>query len=739
MNHLTDFPDTSHSKDMEDNIRKLISQMTLTEKIGQMSQVDAGGTEISEDLKTRIRDGRVGSILNQVTPELNQELQRIAREESKLGIPLLIGRDVIHGFQTVMPIPLGQAASWNPDLVRAGAVVAAKEAASVGINWTFAPMIDISRDARWGRIAESFGEDTYLTTTLSVAMIKGFQGEDLSVLGSIAACAKHFVGYGASEGGRDYSATNISENELRNIYLPPFKSAVDAGVASIMSSFSDLDGVPATANKHLLSDILRGEWSFDGLTVSDWDAIRELIVHGIASNEQEAAYEAVCAGIDMEMVGGAYENELPNLLKLGKIEQAQIDEKVANILRLKMRLGLFEENQKITPQHRDHGSQTALDVALAAATESIVLLKNSINTLPLKTDALKSIALIGPLADMPAEQLGTWVFDGNPDFSLTVLEALQTELPEHVQLNYVKGLKSTIEKCDAEMAAAVRAAEKSDAAIMVLGEDAILSGEAHCRAEIDLPGMQKELLARIKATGTPIIVIIMAGRPLTIEQTVDDSNALLFAWHPGSMAGPALSNILFGKTSPSGRLPVTFPKMVGQIPIYYNHKNTGRPPSPNTVMHIDDVQVGAAQTSLGMTAFHLDAGYEPLFPFGYGLSYTNFDYTNLRLSSKTLTMTDSIRAEIDITNSGPLTAKETVQLYIRDLVGSLTRPVKELKGFQKIELSPGETRTVTFELKASDLAFYNRDKTFACEPGTFRLWIAQNSEAGQSLDFDLIK
>jgi len=358
MNHLTDFPDTSHSKDMEDNIRKLISQMTLTEKIGQMSQVDAGGTEISEDLKTRIRDGRVGSILNQVTPELNQELQRIAREESKLGIPLLIGRDVIHGFQTVMPIPLGQAASWNPDLVRAGAVVAAKEAASVGINWTFAPMIDISRDARWGRIAESFGEDTYLTTTLSVAMIKGFQGEDLSVLGSIAACAKHFVGYGASEGGRDYSATNISENELRNIYLPPFKSAVDAGVASIMSSFSDLDGVPATANKHLLSDILRGEWSFDGLTVSDWDAIRELIVHGIASNEQEAAYEAVCAGIDMEMVGGAYENELPNLLKLGKIEQAQIDEKVANILRLKMRLGLFEERSgcRVSCGDREHRS-----------------------------------------------------------------------------------------------------------------------------------------------------------------------------------------------------------------------------------------------------------------------------------------------------------------------------------------------------------------------------------------------
>lgn len=739
MNHLTDFADSSSSKMIEERIRDLLSQMTLVEKIGQMSQVDAGGTTISDELRANICDGKVGSVLNQVTPALNRELQRIAREETRLGIPLLIGRDVIHGFQTVMPIPLGQAASWNPDLVREGAAVAAKEAASVGINWTFAPMIDISRDARWGRIAESFGEDTYLTTALSVAMIEGFQGEDMSAPESIAACAKHFVGYGASEGGRDYSATNISENELRNIYLPPFKSAVDAGVASIMSSFSDLDGIPATANKFLLDDILRGEWAFDGLTVSDWDAIRELANHGIAASDLDAAYEAICAGIDMEMVGGSYENELPHLLKSGKIELSQIDEKVANILRIKMKLGLLEEHQKTPVEIATCGHQSALDTALEIATESIVLLKNTNHTLPLKTDTLNSIALIGPLADMSTEQLGTWVFDGDADLSVTVLDALKTGLPGHVELNYAKGLKSTIEKCNTDMAAAVQAARKSDIAILVLGEDAILSGEAHCRAEIDLPGLQKQLIAEIKATGTPIIAVIMAGRPLTIEQTLDDSAALLFAWHPGSMAGPALCNLLLGKTSPSGRLPVTFPKMVGQIPIYYNHKNTGRPPSPNTIVHIDDIQVGAPQTSLGMTAFHLDAGYEPLFPFGYGLSYAAFEYSNLILSSQTLSMVDSLHAKIDITNTSQVTAKETVQLYIRDLVGSTTRPVKELKGFRKIELSPGETRTVQFTLKSSDLAFYNRDRTFACEPGTFHLWVGPNARTGHKASFELIE
>ena len=739
MNHLAKLQHPLSSQDMDRQIDSLIAKMTLAEKIGQMNQVDAGGPAISEDLRTSIQDGRVGSILNQTDPALNRELQSIAREETRLGIPLLIGRDVVHGFQTVMPIPLGQAASWNPALVRAGAAVAAKEAKAAGVNWTFAPMMDIARDARWGRIAESFGEDTYLTSIFSVAMIEGFQGDDLAGPGSIAACAKHFAGYGASEGGRDYSATNIPENELRNVYLPPFQRAVEAGVASIMSSFSDLDGIPATANKYLLTDILRKEWKFDGLTVSDWNSIRELIDHGIASNDLEAAYEAVSAGIDMEMVGGTYENELANLLEIGKLKLSEIDEKVGNILRLKIRMGLFQHHCTTSTERAVFGSSKSLDVALESATESIVLLKNNDQTLPLDVTKFNSIALIGPLADAPAEQLGTWVFDGNPDLSVTVVEALKTSLPEHVTLNYVKGLKSTIEtQGTVEISDAVEAARASDIAVLVLGEDAILSGEAHCRADIGLPGLQNRLIEEIKATGTPIVTIIMAGRPLTLQHTLDHSDALLFAWHPGSMAGPALCNILLGDVSPSGKLPVTFPKMVGQIPIYYNHKNTGRPPSAEGVMHIDDVQVGASQTSLGMTAFHLDAGYEPLFPFGFGLSYAQFEYSNLRLSEAQMSKSGSIIAEVDVTNTGGMEAKETVQLYTRDLVGSVTRPIKELKGFQKIALNPRETKTVRFVIECENLAFYGRNRTFAYEAGQFNLWIGPNANAGLEATFEII-
>jgi len=716
------------SDDIEQRVETLLEQMTLAEKIGQMSQLNASDGHAPDYLGDALRAGKVGSVLNVANVEIINELQRIAIEESRLGIPLIVGRDVIHGFRTVMPIPLGQAASFNPDIVRDGARVAALEAATAGINWTFAPMIDISRDARWGRIAESLGEDPYLTGVLGAAMVQGFQGDDLTAAGTIAACAKHFAGYGASEAGRDYSSTNIPENELRNVYLEPFKAAVDAGVTTFMTSFSDLDGVPATGNEFLLRQVLRDEWGFDGFVVSDWDSVRQLQVHGLTANDRESAHMAVTAGVDMEMAGDAYVSHLESLVEDGRVSVDTIDTRVANILRIKFKLGLFENPYTDPSRLPPLASDEALETARKAALQSVVMLKNDDDVLPLSKGRVSSLAVIGPLADAPYEQLGTWIFDGEPELSVTPLAAMRDQLGERVSIRYVRAMETSRSKVSPAFDEAVDAARESDVAVLFLGEESILSGEAHSRADIDLPGDQVELVRRVKATGTTVIAVILAGRPLTLSNIVDHVDAILFAWHPGTMGGPAIADLLSGVESPSGKLPATFPRMVGQVPIYYNHKNTGKPPVPETTVLIDDIPVGARQTSVGNTAYHLDAGYKPLFPFGHGLSYAKYRYDNIRVSADEIGLGDTITISADLSNDGEVAADEVVQLYIRDPVANVTRPVRELKGFQRVRVEPGQTVTVDFKVHTDDLAFYGRDAQFITEPGEFHVWIGGSSE-----------
>ena len=723
---------------IEARVVELLSRMTIEEKIGQMVQTHYPG-EVSADMRGAIEAGQVGSLLNVVDVDAANELQRIATEESRLGIPLLFARDVIHGFRTVLPIPLGQAATWNPELVERGTRIAALEAARTGVNWALAPMIDITRDPRWGRIAESFGEDPYLTSRLAVAMVEGFQGDDLSAPETIAACVKHFAGYGASEAGRDYNTTNIPENELRNVYLPPFKAAVDAGVATLMTSFSDLNGVPASGNRFLMQDVLRDEWAFDGLVVSDWDSIDQLTDHGFAADFRDAAFKAANAGVNMEMVSRTYADHLAELVEQGEIGMQRIDQLVGEILRVKLRLGLFENPYTEPGEFPEPGNVDHLEVAREAALQSLVLLQNEEQrAAPGRRASSNSIAVIGPLSDDPYEQLGTWIFDGDPGLSRTPLQAIRSFVGDRAEINYVRALETSRSRDTGGFGEALAAARASDAVVLFLGEESILSGEAHSRADIDLPGAQVELVRALRAAGKPVIAFILAGRPLTVENILQDVDALVFAWHPGTMGGPAIADVLFGVESPSGKLPVTFPRVVGQIPIYYAHKNTGKPATPDTYVHLDDLPVRGAQAAFGMTSHHLDAGYTPLFPFGFGLSYGRFTYTEIELSRSTLGMSDSLTVQAIVTNSGDMEADEVVQLYIRDLVGDVTRPVKELKGFQRIRLQPGESRTVSFALNSADLAFYGQDMELMTEPGEFHVWVGGSSDAALQASFTLV-
>ncbi len=713
----------------------ILEQMTLAEKIGQMTQVNAPGSPVPEDLRAALKQGAIGSILNEVNVETVNQLQRIVVEESRLGIPLLMGRDVIHGFKTVLPIPLGQAATWNPDLVREGARISALEAAASGINWTFAPMIDVTRDPRWGRIAESLGEDPFLASVLGVAMVEGFQGDNLAATGTIAACAKHFAGYGASESGRDYNTVNIPENELRNVYLPPFKAAVESGVATIMASFSDLNGVPATGNPFLMRQVLRREWGFEGFVVSDWASIEQLSVHGFTADDKGSALEALKAGVNMEMATTTYADHLAALLEEGQISMQQIDEMVAGILQLKFQLGLFEQpytDPRALPavSNEDH-----LEIARKAALQSMVLLENRENALPLVKENLRSLAVIGPMADDAYEQLGTWIFDGDPAISQTPLQVLRERAGDQFTINHVRAMETTRSRATDAFAEAVKAAENSDAVVVFLGEEAILSGEAHSRANIDLPGNQADLVRLLHGTGKPVIAVVMAGRPLTLGNVLDYVDALLFAWHPGTMAGPAIADILFGVESPSGKLPVTFPRMVGQVPIYYAHKQGGKPATAETFTHIDDIPVRMPQSSSGFVSSHLDAGFTPQYVFGYGLSYTEFSYSEIGLSSNSLALDESVTVKAVVSNTGDVEADEIVQLYVRDLVGNVTRPVKELKGFQRLRLKPGESRTVEFVIGPDDIAFYGRDMKLINEPGDFHVWIGGSSKAELRAEF----
>jgi len=722
---------------LKNMVSELLSQMGLDEKIGQMSQLCGSGGWIPDHLADAIRAGRVGSVLNEVDLDTVNELQRLAVEESRLGIPLLNGRDVIHGFKTILPIPLGQAASWDPTIISEGARISAVEAASAGVNWTFAPMIDITRDPRWGRIAESLGEDPYLCSVLGSAMIKGFQGADLDENGSIAACAKHFAGYGAAEGGRDYNTANIPENEMRNVHLRPFKAAVDADAATFMSAFCDLNGVPASGNSWLMDQILRQEWEYDGFVVSDWESIVEMTVHGFTGDDEQAALEAVNAGIDMEMASSTYRDHLENLVAAGKVDLKQIDKMVSRILELKFKLGLFRDPYTNPENYPELLNESHLQIAKEAAVKSCVLLQNKNRVLPLKKTALNSVALIGPLADDGYEQMGTWVFDGDEANSISCLSAIKELAGSELEINYAKGIESTRYKDQDGFAEAVQAAEKSDTVIMVLGEESFMSGEAHSRANIDLPGQQEELINAIATTGKPIVLVVLAGRPLTLDKVVDKVDAILYAWHPGTMGGPAIADLIFGVESPSGKLPVTFPKAVGQIPIYYATKNTGRPPSDESCIQMDDVPARAPQTSLGMASFHLDAGYKPLFPFGHGLSYGEFHYVKITTSRSHIALGESIDIAVDLINTGERQAEEVVQLYVRDLVGNVTRPIKELKGFKRIKLNPGQRERVSFSLHTDDLAFYDRNMQLITEPGQFHVWIGGNSEAPLWAEFEV--
>ena len=734
-------------------IAALLSQMTLEEKVGQLLQVPAGGGHVPELLRRAVSVGRIGSVINEVHVDTVNELQWLATRQSRLGIPLLVGRDVIHGFTTVFPIPLGQAASWNPALVTLGARVAAREAAAVGVNWTFSPMVDIGRDPRWGRVAEGYGEDPYLTGVMGAAAVRGYQGASLADVGSIAACAKHFAGYGASESGRDYNTTNIPENELRNVHLPPFKAAIDAGVATLMTSFSDLNGVPASANALLLTQILRDEWAFDGMVVSDWESIRQLAVHGFTANDRDSAFEAATAGVDMEMTSTTYADHLAALVRDGHVSMQRLDTMVSNVLRLKFRLGLFENPYTDASHFPEAACAEHLQAARDAAVESLVLLKNdhvaheavTAPVLPLALDRLSSLAVIGPLADDPHDQLGTWIFDGDAQYSVTTLQAIRAHCQAHgqadgghgVAVHYARGVATTRSRDRAEFAEAVAVAERSDAVVLVLGEEAILSGEAHCRADVTLPGVQEELIAAIAATGKPVVLVLMAGRALAIERVVPHVQALVYAWHPGTMGGAAIADVLFGAASPSGKLPVTLPRVTGQIPMYYGHKHTGKPATHDTVVHIDDIEARAPQLSVGNTSFHLDVAHTPLFPFGYGLSYGTIEYANITTSHSTLTPDGSITVSADVINTGHRAADEVVQLYVRDVVGNVTRPVRELKAFEKVHLLPGERRLVRFTLTADHLAFYGRAMRRMTEPGQFHVWIGGSSTTDLRTEFVL--
>ena len=611
------------TSEVESRIEHILGQMTLAEKIGQMNQVSAGG-EVSNYAEA-IRKGQVGSILNEVDPVKLNEFQRLAVEESRLGIPLLVGRDVIHGFHTIFPIPLGLAATFDPALVEEGARIAAVEATAQGVRWTFSPMLDIARDPRWGRIAEGSGEDTYLDARMAEAMVHGYQGEVLDTT-SMAACVKHFVGYGAAEGGRDYNSTFLTERQLRNFYLPPFEAAIKAGAMTLMTSFNDNDGVPSTGNAFVVKDILRGEWGFDGLVVTDWDSMGEMIDHGFGADRKDVAEKAINAGVDMDMMTYGFLSHLEELVKEGAVKQSAIDQAVRNILRIKIMLGLFEhpyvdvEAAKAVQYAPEH-----LAAARKTAEESAILLKND-GILPLRGKG--RILVTGPMADAPWDQLGTWCFDGQKEHTVTPLKALQERFPG--QVTYVPGLRYSREKRES-FADVVSAARSADVVLAFLGEEAILSGEAHCLADLNLIGSQSELLSALKATGKPVVATILAGRPLTIERDLPNCNAVLYSFHPGTMGGPALASLLSGDANPSGKTPITFLRTVGQAPLYYNHNMTGRPYRGEKLLA--DIDLEAGQTSLGNTSYYLDYGAYPLFPFGYGLSYTTFEYSNASIRS----------------------------------------------------------------------------------------------------------
>lgn len=720
----------------EGRINSLIGQMTLEEKLGQLTlqwggQSEDGNPGVRKDseegLAALARSGKCGAFLGAHGAEYTNRLQQAAVEQSRNKIPLLIGNDVIHGYHTIFPIPLAEACSWNLQLIEETAHVAAVEARAAGTNWTFAPMVDVTRDPRWGRIAEGAGEDPFLVSQIAAARVRGFQGQSLASNESVMACAKHFVGYGVAEGGRDYNVADISPQSLHEIHLPAFRSAVEAGVGSMMSAFNEVNGIPASGNRDTLKRILRDQWHFGGLVVSDWTSITEMVNHGFAVDNADAAVKAISAGVDMDMSSNSYFSTLGQAIKSGRVSESMIDEAVRHVLCMKYALGLFDHPYSDPSREKLLLSDRHRAIAREIARQSIVLLKNENDLLPLK-ETVASIAVIGPLADDHREALGTWAVIGKPSELvphlesgiISLLDGIRERTPKSAVIRYAKGCE--LESDDtAGIEQAISVAKSCDVVILAVGESRDVSGEAACRTSLQLPGIQQQLVEAVCAVGKPTVVVIQSGRPLAISWISEHVPAILQAWHLGAETGHALADVLFGDFNPSGRLPVTIPRNVGQVPIYYSHKNTGRPP-----------------TSEKYTSKYLDVPWTPLYSFGFGLSYTTFKYDELRLARTSVQLPGNLEVALKITNTGNRRGAEVAQLYVRDLVASMTRPVRELKAFSRIELDPGETRELNFIVPLQNLGFYDAEMNYVVEPGMFKVWVGPNSESELGAEFELV-
>ena len=717
---------------VETRITDLLARMTVEEKFGQLQQLDghADGRFRPEHLDL-VRKGLLGSTLNVRGAANVNEMQRVAVKESRLHIPLIFAFDVIHGYRTVFPIPLGETASWDPEAVEQAAAIAAAEARSAGLHWTFAPMVDIARDARWGRIAEGAGEDPHLGSIMATARVRGFQGDDFSRPDRVIACAKHWVAYGAAEAGRDYNTTDMSEHTLRSVYFPPFKAAVDAGVGTFMSAFNDLNGVPASANPFTLSTVLRHEWRFDGFVVSDYNSVLELINHRVAADPADAARQALTSGVDMEMVSRSYVTEGPRMVKEGRLPIEAVDEAVRRVLRMKIRAGIFE--QPFADASREKATIMRPEYRAAArriAARSMVLLKNDRGTLPL-APAIGRLAVIGPLADNRPEMMGNWTGDGRADDVVTVLQGIRAAVSPGTAVTYAKGVDLDVKMlaglpasdaaADAAIEQAIKAAADADATVLVIGETGAMSGEASSRASLDLPGRQLDLAKRIAALKKPLVVVLMNGRPLAIDWLAEHAPAILEAWFPGTEAGHAVADVLFGRVNPGGKLPVTFPRVSGQSPIYYNHKTTGRPPSETEKY----------------TSKYLDVPWTPLYPFGHGLSYTEFRISDARLTAPAIRPDGSVTLSVVVENAGSREGDEVVQVYVSDLIRSVTPPVQELKAFRRVPLRPGERKQIDFTLGPRELGFYDRDMKWTVEPGAFTVRVSNSSTGGVTVPLEV--
>ena len=724
--------------EIEQRVSALLQQMTLEEKAGQLNQMP----DKTPRTLQMIKEGKVGSLLGVLGAENANEAQRAAVENSRLKIPLILGYDVIHGYRTIFPVPLASAGSFDPPLIEQAEKIAAKEATAFGVKWVFAPMVDIARDPRWGRIVEGAGEDPYLGSVVAAARVRGFQGNNFADPEHVVACAKHFVGYGAVEGGRDYNTAEMSEQLLREVYLPPFHSAVDAGVGTLMSAFNDLNGIPATANHHTLTDILHGEWKFNGFVVSDYDSVHELVPHGVAADDSQASLEAITAGVDMDMAEDDYQRFIPDLVKSGKLPESVLDEAVRRVLRVKFRAGLFEHPYADAKREKtDILTPESLQTARKLAQESMVLLQNSNDLLPLGKN--KTVAVIGPLANDKASQLGSWAGNGQAKDAVTPLEGIAAKVgKDHVLYAkgvdippYESGLAAGVaapappsamgvagveaESKPANIDDAVSAVNKADVVILFVGELAGMTGEASSRASLELPGDQMKLVSTVLAAKKPTVLVLESGRPLNISWAPERVPAIIQAWYLGVQAGNAIADVLFGDASPSGRLNLSWPRAVGQIPVYYNHKNTGRPSAP------DRWHTG-----------YLDLSKEPLYPFGYGLTYAKFKYSQLKADSS-VSKDGTLHVAAQIENVGKREGTEVVQLYVHDRVAPTSRPVRELKGFQRVTLAPGEHKNVEFNVKANDLGSYDFEMHWIVPPGTYDVWVAPDSASGVQGTFDV--